>query len=182
MKPATVADILTFWFDHVGSERWFGGDATALDTEIRQRFSPLWEAERRSPIDRFLTDPGSALAAMLLFDQFPRNMFRDTARAFATDDLALSIAREAVRLGFDRQMPEAQRQFAYMPFMHSELRDDQDRANELFATLADKEPLKFARQHQAVIERFGRFPTRNAALGRESTAEEKAFLKDAPQW
>lgn len=182
MKPATVSDILTFWFDHIGPDRWYGGDQPTLDQEIRQRFATLWEAERGSPIDRFLTDAGSAIAAIILFDQFPRNMFRNTARAFASDDLALSIAREAVHLGFDVQMTEAQRQFAYMPFMHRELIADQDWATKLFATLAEQEPLDFARQHRTVIERFGRFPTRNEALGRTSTPDEIAFLKDAPQW
>lgn len=182
MKPETASDILAFWFDHLGPERWYSGATPALDTQIRERFRPLWEAELQAPVDKFLTDPASALAAILLFDQFPRNMFRGTARAFASDDLAQSIAREAVRLGFDRQMTEVQRQFAYMPFMHSELLADQDRALALFAALQDQEPLDFAERHRAVILRFDRFPQRNDALGRESTEAEIAFLKDAPQW
>jgi uncharacterized protein (DUF924 family) len=166
------ADVLKFWFGLDEKQWWRGGDA--LDHRIREDFLDLWHEKRQLPIDSFTSDPLTALAAVILFDQFPRNMFRGHAEQFATDHLALGIAEEAIAKGFDEQLEPRERAFLYMPFEHSETMDDQNRAMLLFTALGDAEMLHFARLHRDIIERFGRFPHRNAMLGRQPRAEEIA--------
>ena len=141
---------------------------------FRQQFLQLWAEKRQLPVERFLDDPLTALAAVILFDQFPRNMFRGHADQFATDHLALAIAGAAIEKGFDEQLAPKERAFLYIPFEHSEDLADQKRSMLLFAALGDEDFLPFARKHHDIIERFGRFPHRNAILGRAPSAEEVA--------
>lgn len=148
---------------------------------MRERFLPLWKEQRqRLPAD-FLGSPKMALAAVILFDQLPRNMFRDHAESFATDLLARGIAEAAVERGYDEDLPPAQRAFLYMPFEHSERLEDQQRSLLLFTALGDEEMLRFARLHHDLIARFGRFPHRNAMLGRQPRPDEQD-AGTAPPW
>ena len=165
-------EVLGFWFG-LADEQWWKPDE-ALDAEIRERFEELYEEQRQFPAESFLRDPAIALAAVLLFDQFPRNMFRGHADQFGTDLLALAIARQAVAREFDGQLSPRERGMLYMPFQHSEELDDQRQSLLLFTALGDDHQLGFARKHHDVIARFGRFPHRNAMLGREPRPEEIA--------
>ena len=165
-------DVLTYWFG-LKPEQWWKSDA-ALDEDIRERFHNRWAEERRLPVDSFLDDPLTALAAVILFDQFPRNMFRGEAEQFATDHLALAIAKGAVDRGFDEKLQPQERPFLYMPFQHSEAVADQNRSLQLFTALNDDYLLGYAQKHHDVIERFGRFPHRNAILGRAPRPAEVA--------
>ncbi len=182
--------VLDFWFgppDDPGHAQprpqWFTKD-DAFDDQIRQRFGPLIERALVGGIDDWLTrpvDPLPALARVLVLDQFTRNTFRGTARAFAGDDMALQTARALVASGADRALTGVQRQFAYLPFEHAEDLSHQRTAVQLFQQLAADEPARaelvvWAQKHLDIVARFGRFPHRNAALGRASTAEEAAFL------
>jgi uncharacterized protein (DUF924 family) len=164
--------VLDFWFG-LAPERWWRTDP-ALDEAIRKRFLPLWRAQRENVPEQFLTSSEDALAAAILFDQFPRNMFRGQADAYSTDPLARAVAKGAVDRGLDGSLPEARRSFLYMPFEHSEDLDDQKRSLLLFTALGDAHMLGFAQKHHDVIARFGRFPHRNAVLGRRPRAEEEA--------
>lgn len=172
------ADVLKFWFGLDDDQWWNGGPE--LDHRIRQDFLKLWFEKRQLPPESFLTDPLTALAAVILFDQFPRNMFRGNAEQFATDPLALAIATGALEKGFDDQLPPRERGFLYMPFEHSEAKADQDRALMLFTALGDPKMLHFAKLHHDVIERFGRFPHRNAMLGRAPRPDEVAAGEVVP--
>jgi uncharacterized protein (DUF924 family) len=156
--------VLEFWFGLEPKQWWNGGPE--LDHRIRQDFLELWMAKRQLPIDAFLTDPLTALAAVILFDQFSRNMFRGHADAYSTDHMALAIAKGAVDKGFDKELAKDERKFLYMPFQHSEDLDDQNRAVLLFSEIGDNEQIGYAKRHRDIIARFGRFPHRNAILGR----------------
>jgi uncharacterized protein (DUF924 family) len=171
--PQTAEDVLAFWF--ADPARWWKKDP-AFDAEIRARFIPLHEAIDRGEREDWLDTARSALAYVIVLDQFSRNMFRGTARSFASDPRALAAARRGVDRGDDRTLSDDERVFLYMPFMHSEWLDDQDRSCALF--LASRhDQARFAEMHRNIIRRFGRFPHRNAILGRTSTPEEDAFLK-----
>jgi len=156
-------EVLDYWFGLEPKQWWRD---TGLDAVISERFRELWEAKRQCPAETFLGSAREALAAVLLFVQFPRNMFRDHADQFATDHLGLTIAKAAIDRGYDEQLSRPERGFLYMPFQHSEDLDDQERSLLLFTGLGDPEQLRFARLHHDVIARFGRFPHRNAILGR----------------
>ena len=171
-------DVLTYWFG-LKPEQWWKSDPE-VDDEIRERFKQRWAQERRIPVDSFLGDPLTALAAVILFDQFPRNMFRGHAEQFATDQMALAIAKGAVARGFDERLEAKERQFLYMPFQHSEDLGDQKQSVQLFTALNDDYLLGYAQKHHDVIERFGRFPHRNAILGRASRPAETAAGKVVP--
>ena len=166
------SDVLEFWFALTREQWWRGGER--LDSDIRDRFQALWEDKRRLPPNAFLTDPLTALAAVILFDQFPRNMFRGHADQFSTDPLALAIAKGAVDSGFDEALEPKERGFLYMPFQHSEAIAEQKRSLLLFTALGDEDQLGYAKKHHDVIARFGRFPHRNAMLGRAPRADEIA--------
>ena len=165
-------DVLTYWFG-LDPKQWFRSGAE-IDAEIRERFLDLWFEQRQLPVTSFLDDPLTALAAVILFDQFPRNMFRDDAEQFATDHLALGIAKAAIDRGFNDGAEPKERSFFYMPFQHSENLADQNRSVQLFTALGDDYQLGFAKKHHDIIERFGRFPHRNAMLGRAPRPEEIA--------
>ena len=172
MAEPWANEILDFWFG-LAPEQWWKNDAE-LDGEVRKRFLGLWEAQRQRRVADFLGSPDQALAAIILFDQLPRNMFRDHADQFATDHLALAIAEQAVERGYDESFRQPRRGFFYMPFQHSEELDDQQRSVALFTALGDDDQLDYAKKHLEVIERFGRFPHRNAMLGRKPRADELA--------
>ena len=176
---AWQSEIQDFWFGLEGEQHWEVDPQ--LDAACRERFLTHWEEQRTRPAEDFLGSPDEALAAILLFDQMPRNMFRGDARSFATDPLARDIAAGAVDRGYDAKLPVDRRVFLYMPFEHSEELADQDRSVALFEALGDDFYAGFARKHRDVIARFGRFPHRNAVLGRPSTDEETAFGLE-PAW
>jgi uncharacterized protein (DUF924 family) len=173
---STLEGLVAFWRD-AGPHRWFAKDA-AFDADFRTRFLTAHEAAARGELG-FLADAAArALGLVVLLDQFPRNAFRGEARMYASDALARAEAGRAIERGFDRTLDEADaplRLFFYLPFMHSEDLADHARSLELFAAIGG-EPLRFARHHHDIVARFGRFPHRNAVLGRPSTAEEKDFL------
>ena len=165
-------DVLKFWFG-LAPDRWWKTDPK-LDDDIRERFLDLWTDQRRLPVSSFTGDPLTALAGVILFDQFPRNMFRGHAEQFATDTLALGIARTAVDAKLDAALDPPERGFLYMPFEHSEDLADQRRSMALFTALGDDHLIGYAKKHHDIIERFGRFPHRNAILGRAPRPAEVA--------
>jgi len=170
-------ELLDFWLGEVGPDGWYiGGDE--IDSTCRARFEDIWQAARDGNLDHWIDGTVGTLAFLILTDQLPRNMFRGTADSFATDPHALSAARAALAAGWDMGAPEPERQFFYMPFEHSENPADQALAVQLMQERlsSDPEMALHARAHQAVIARFGRFPSRNAALGRANTAEESDWL------
>jgi uncharacterized protein (DUF924 family) len=169
-----IAEIVTFWRS-AGPDKWFAKDQT-FDAEIATRFMPLHDAAARGDLDDWANTAEGAFALMILLDQFPRNMFRGSARAFATDAKALAIAKHAILAGRDQALPPADRQFLYLPFMHSEVLADQDVAVALYERLKDETALRYAHIHRDAVARFGRFPHRNAALGRQTTPDEAAYL------
>jgi uncharacterized protein (DUF924 family) len=172
MKPDSI---LHFWFTELTPKHHFAKDA-GLDETIRTRFSATLEAAARCELFAWRATPEGRLAEVLVLDQFSRNVYRDTPRAFAQDALALALAQELVASGQDRSLPLVQRGFAYMPYMHSESALVHAQAEVLFNQPGMEDTLRFELRHQAIIERFGRYPHRNAILGRESTPEELAFL------
>jgi len=176
--PDWRAKVLKFWFDLKPDQWWNGG--AELDHRIRQEFLKLWSEKRQLPVGAFLTDPLTAIAGVILFDQFPRNMFRGHADAYSTDPLALAVAKEAVTQKLDEGLAHEERKFLYMPFQHSENLDDQNRGVLLFTELGDDQQLTYARHHQDIIRRFGRFPHRNSILGRASRPDEIAAGADKP--
>lgn len=172
-----AGDVLGYWFGELDRADWFRKDEQ-VDAQIRQRFLATHEAVAAMPVQQLLADQDTALAAIIALDQFPRNLFRGTPRAFLTDALALSVATGAVGAGLDQRVPVDRRVFVYLPFEHSENWSDQQRSMELIAKLSDPEYARYAETHAEVIRRFGRFPHRNAILGRQSTAEELAYLAE----
>ena len=150
----------------------------AVDAQIRDRFAPLIDQLAAQPVDEALTSADRALATVIVLDQFPRNVFRGTPRAFATDARALDVAKAAIDRGLDQELPADRRVFLYLPFEHSEALADQERCVELTAALGDEEYARYAVLHRDVIKRFGRFPHRNVMLGRTPTLEEITFLKE----
>jgi len=201
-----AAELLHVWFAVLAPSDWFG-PSPAIDAMLRRRFEREWHALRHRPAEEFLSDPGTALAAILLFDQIPRNLFRGSARSFASDGLARRIAREALRRGWDRRLGagnhgeissnvkrsrasqlgvgkpvKAWRQFMAMPLMHSERIADQRRALAFYVALGGPAVLAFARGHHRMIARFGRFAHRNELLGRKTTAAERAALDAGFAW
>lgn len=179
--PDATRDILDFWFREVGPNRWWTR-SDEQDATIRARFMTLWAQWRTRSAECFLATPRDALAAVVLFDQFSRNMFRGQADAFATDTLALEIAKRTVERGLDQSLTRQERNFLYMPFMHSETLAIQDRAIILFERLGEAQQIAYARRHRDIIARFGRFPARNAALGRVDRPEEAEILAETSTW
>jgi uncharacterized protein (DUF924 family) len=169
----TPADILAFWRE-AGPDRWFTRD-DAFDAEIRAKFLPTYEAAASGKLEPWEATAEGALALVIVLDQFPRNMFRGETRCYAADPLARAVANRALKRGYDQDVPEQERSFLFLPFMHSEDMDDQKRCVALYREAGD-ENLKYAERHADIIRRFGRFPHRNAALGRTTTPEEQAFL------
>ena len=174
MQPQSV---LHFWFTELTPKHHYAKDA-ALDEAIRSRFGALLTAAARCELFAWRATPEGRLAEVLVLDQFSRNVYRDTARALAQDALALALAQELVASGQDRSLPLGQRSFAYMPYMHSESALVHAQAVALFSQPGMEDTLRFELRHKAIIDRFGRYPHRNALLGRESMPEELAFLSE----
>lgn len=172
---ATPEDVLAFWFGELTYEDWFRKSDT-LDAEIARRFTAT-HLRLAGHIDEiWRMTPDNRLAAIVVLDQFPRNIYRGTPHAFATDPLALNEAITAVDAGMDKEVAAERRCFFYMPFEHSERIEDQERAVALFTALGDEGYLDYAKRHHEVIATYGRFPHRNPILGRHSTREEEAYL------
>ena len=174
MQSDWAAQVVRYWFEELQPAAWFRKDE-GVDAAIGERFTATYEPLAQIRPEQ-LTTPLECIAAVIVLDQFPRNMFRGTPRAFATDALALSISQHAIAAGLDRQLAQQQRLFLYMPFQHSEDRAVQARSIELFTQLGLAENLDYAHRHQDIVERFGRFPHRNAVLGRQSTTAELQFI------
>lgn len=172
----SAKDVIDFWTE-AGPQLWFrGGDA--FDDKCRDTLQALHFSAARGELTDWADSAEGSLALLLLTDQIPRNIFRGSAHAYATDPLALAVAEHAIAKGHDQQYAEDLRSFFYMPFMHSEAPDDQERCTELFGRLSGENADKWAWHHRGIIERFGRFPHRNRLLGRESTPEELAWLEE----
>ena len=177
---ADPIEVLDYWLGEVGPDGWYAA-GEALDADIRNRFHDIWIAARDGGLDHWVDGTVGTLAFVILCDQMARNMHRGQADAFATDAMALVASRRAIEMGWDMDAPEPERQFFYMPLMHSEVLDDQSRCIALFQ---DKMPqtgadqVIHARAHHAVIARFGRFPFRNQALGRKTTPLEDEFMAE----
>jgi uncharacterized protein (DUF924 family) len=168
-------DVLAFWTE-AGPDKWYNKD-DAFDRAIRDQFHATYEAAAAGRLSPWEKEPDSALALVIVLDQFPRNMFRNSPRAWATDRLARDIGDASISQGFDQSIDKERRAFFYLPFMHSEDLEDQLYCVELCRKLGNEDNLKYAEIHADVIRRFGRFPHRNPVLGRETTPEEQAFLE-----
>jgi uncharacterized protein (DUF924 family) len=172
-----IEEVLSFWFEENGPEQWWTRDPQ-FDAEIRSRFGAEHGRAVLGELHAWRDTPEGRLAEIIVLDQFSRNLYRDDARAFAADGMALALAQEAVRVGADQAVPPVRRQFFYMPYQHSESRQIHEEAMRLFERLADPEVLDYERRHKTIIDRFGRYPHRNKVLGRPSTDEEIAFLRE----
>lgn len=172
-------DVLDFWFVETAPVQWFQ-KSDVFDDMIRDRFLPLYDMAKDGFCDGWAKDADGVLALCILLDQFPRNMFRNTAQAFETDGKILGIVRDAISKGLDQVLPQLKRRFVYLPFEHSEKLEDQKKSVALFETMQEEDPLgyEYAIRHLRIIEKFGRFPHRNAALGRKSTPEEVDYLSE----
>lgn len=168
-----------FWFEELSAENWFGG-GPPIDALIRERFGGLRAKLKNIPPNAELLDADGHVALVVVFDQFSRNIFRQSSEAFTTDSLALALARHAVSAQMDLSLGLDQRRFLYMPYMHSESPEMQARSVELFRGLGDATLRGYAEHDKAIIDRFGRFPHRNIALGRQSQAAEQEFLRGRP--
>jgi len=171
---APIEDVLAFW-RKAGADQWFKKDS-AFDDDIRRRFLETYQAAAAGQLAHWERTREGALALAIVLDQLPRNMFRGDPRTYAADHLARAVAERAIARGFDCDTPVTERQFFYLPFEHSETMADQERCCALFRAAGDAEHLKWAELHADIIRRFGRFPHRNAMLGRVTTPEEQAFL------
>ena len=174
--PEAAAGVLRFWFDELRPEQWWQRDGD-VDAAIRTRFAALRKTIADDVPPDWLPTARGRLAAVIVLDQFSRNLFRNSARAFETDTAALALAVESVDAGLDEQLTKDERVFLYLPFEHSEDAEMQARSVALYEKLGDEATLDYARKHKLVIDRFGRFPHRNAVLGRETTDQEREFLE-----
>lgn len=184
--PSEPQEVLDFWFGREDEEKygefrdeWFQKDEE-FDRQVRERFLEDYERAARGEYDGWREEPESCLALVILLDQFPRNLFRDDPKTHATDDKALGVSHEAVRDGLDQKLQPFQRHFLYVPFMHSEDLEDQQRSVALFQRLAEEggpDVTGFAEGHRDIVARFGRFPHRNEVVGRRTTPEEAEFLE-----
>ncbi len=170
--------VLSFWFEELTPKDWYS-ENDKVDTAIRERFGDLYATLKRSPPKIPGSDAQTVLAAIIVLDQFSRNMFRGKPEAFGSDDLAAALARGAIDAGLDNGLEPVRKSFMYMPLMHSESLADQERAVMVFRALGNENNLKYAIEHRDVVAKFGRFPHRNRALGRESTPKELEYLKTA---
>jgi uncharacterized protein (DUF924 family) len=183
MKSITITTILLFWFgdpastDYGKAKSFWFHSTPEIDQSIRKDYELTYKLASAGKLDDWVKTPQGCLALILVLDQFPRNMFRGTPQAYVSDEKALQTAKIAIRKGFDQKLQPFQRQFIYLPFMHSENPEDQQKSVELYKALGDEDNLKYAINHREIIMRFGRFPHRNVILNRPSTPEEKAFLQ-----
>lgn len=173
-------ELLDFWFSDKAKKRWFKS-TVEFDNELRGKYAGLYQAARRGELDYWRNAVESALALVILFDQIPLNIFRNQPQSFATDGLARDVAEDVIARGWDKTLNDEQKAFLYLPFMHSEEMADQDRAVALYSSAGLEHNLRYAIHHREIVRRFGRFPHRNAILGRPSSDDELAWLasKDA---
>lgn len=171
----TPEEILKFWFTEPANQHWFNS-TQELDDQIRDRYQSLWEQAATGALDDWKQSAKGCLALVIILDQFPLNMFRGEAKSFSTEQQAVAITKHALEQGLDQQLPKDQLAFLYMPLMHSESLADQDQAVACFEAAGLQYNLEFAQHHREIVRRFGRFPHRNAALGRQGTAEELEWL------
>ena len=176
LLPMHYSDITQFWFQELDPKDWFRKDK-ALDQAITQRFGDTLVAAAACELSDWRREPAGRLAEILVLDQFSRNIFRDTPYAFSQDTLALALAQEAIRCNAHQALSQVERKFIYMPFMHSESKAIHETAVTLFSEPGMEDNLRFELRHKEIIDRFGRYPHRNAVLNRQSSAEETAFLK-----
>jgi len=176
MRVVTPSEVRDFWLSDATRKKWFVKDPD-FDREIVERFGETYEAARRGDLAQWMDRPEDAVALLIVLDQFSRNMFRGSPRAFESDGMAQGYARAALGRGYDREMDADTREIFYRVFTHSEALADQELGVALFTELGDAGSLRFAIAHRDIIARFGRFPHRNAVLGRETTPEEAEFLK-----
>ena len=175
MTHVSPQDILDFWFSQRLQPHWFSS-TSAIDDEIRTRFETTWQAAARGELAAWSTTPKGALALIIVLDQFPLNIYRHQALSFSTEAQARACTAAAIDAGWDEGLSDQEKLFLYLPFMHSEALADQDRSVALFESMSLERATQFAHHHRDLIRRFGRFPHRNAALGRESTQEELDYL------
>jgi uncharacterized protein (DUF924 family) len=176
MLAVAAEAVLDFWFNSDIETQWFGPPDAAFDARLARRFAAIHARARAGGLAAWEADPQAALALVIVLDQFPRHMFRGTAQAFADDPAARAVADRALAAGHDLRLSAVERRFLYLPFMHSEDRADQERSCALYTALGDRASLRAAERHRAAIAAFGRFPERNAALGRVGSAEEERYL------
>jgi uncharacterized protein (DUF924 family) len=169
-------DILEFWFSDAVRPRHFRSTAE-FDQQLKERYLAVWQRAKSGQLDEWLSSREGCLALVIILDQFPLNMFRDQPEGYSTEQQSRDVARHAIRTGFDEQLPVDQRAFLYLPFMHSEALFDQDYSVALFEKAGMQESLKWAKHHRQIVRQFGRFPHRNAVLGRQSSQAELAYLK-----
>ncbi|MDD5366027.1 MAG: DUF924 domain-containing protein [Gallionellaceae bacterium] len=174
-SPTGYQDLLDFWFSEAMRKRWFAS-TPELDRTIRERFEPMWQQACAGELDHWLDTPDGALALVIVLDQLPLNMYRGEALAYASEGQAVAAAQRALELGHDKAMPQDRLAFLFLPFMHSEALADQDRSVELFRAAGLTGILYWAEHHREIVRRYGRFPHRNEALGRDSTADELDYL------
>lgn len=174
----TQHEVLHYWFEELSPQQWFQ-QSPQVDEAIKERFSVTYDLAADGLSNHWADDADGALALIIVLDQFPRHMFRNTPKAFETDEKALLVAKQAVHKGFDQVLEPVKRGFLYLPFQHSEVLGDQKKSVELFGKMAEENPAgdMYAKRHLVPIEKFGRFPHRNEVLGRESSEEEIEFLK-----
>ncbi len=170
-------EILTFWFEEIEHSQWWKKD-DEFDRLIAERFSDIHARAVHCELYKWRENPGGRLAEIIVLDQFSRNMFRESPLAFANDQMALVLAQEAVAGSFDEQLSTTERGFVYLPFMHSESLKIHEAAEDIYRRHGVQSSLEWELKHKAIIERFGRYPHRNEILGRTSTSEERAFLKE----
>ena len=168
-------DILDFWYAADMRAKWFSSTAQ-VDAMIRERYAPVWTSASIGALDHWRDSPAGCLALVIVFDQLPLNMFRGTVKSFSTEQQAVAVTKHAIRHGFDQLIDKSQVAFLYMPLLHSEHLADQDLSVSLYAAAGLENNLRFAHHHREIVRRFGRFPHRNAVLGRASSAEELAYL------
>ncbi|MBT5074388.1 MAG: DUF924 domain-containing protein [Kordiimonadaceae bacterium] len=175
-KPASAGDVINFWFEEIKPEQWWE-KSTAFDKKINSKFSDIYEKAAAGELFNWRYKPLSALAEIIILDQFPRNIFRDKKQSFATDPLAVCLSQSAIEKGFDKDLTSHQRAFMYMPLMHSESEEIHKSAELLFSAPDMENYLKFELMHKKIIDQFGRYPHRNKILGRRSKKKEIEFLK-----
>jgi len=176
MSEALASELLEFWFSEPMNQHWFKSTPT-IDRGIAQCYDTLWQQAAVGELEHWLQSPRTCLALILLLDQLPLNMFRGQAKSFSTEQQAIETCLYGLEQGYDQQLTQAQQAFFYMPLMHSEQLPHQQRSLELYQRAGLESNLRFALHHCELIERFGRFPHRNAILGRPSTEEEKRYLQ-----
>lgn len=176
LNEITPTEIITLWFSEAGKKFWYNA-TSEMDKELREKYSDIFHAAMRDRLEQWQDTPEGSLALVIVLDQFPLNMYRGEAESYSGEARSREVAAAAIARGFDEALIDEQKAFLYLPYMHSENLDDQDRAIELFTQAGLMENLKWAEHHREIVRRFGRFPHRNDMLGRKFTPEEEDYMK-----